>query len=682
MNLLYIWVEEFRCFKNNEFNFNYKYKFNFNHKHNIMKISCNKYDTLSLFKDDKDVIQDITLVVGENGAGKTTLSELLFSKINLNGEGSRRIYILQDNAKILCYCSGRWNNTKVSISFNELSKKEQENIINLMDIKDEELDMDLLKNTSQYIKRGESINLTNYIHELDLWSNKNIDIVYDSNAFSYQSVLRNKNDIVGIDISLSNAYNNELYFNEEFMKQIQFIIKEKELVEKEIKFKLPDKIKLHICLDNIYSLSNKYINNINARNSVNNLVECLKDRRFNIKYILMFMLISDLNNFIYRGISLSKKNQEKDKRDKEEGRERFDSISIERILNMYNSNKKEYTVKEIENFIKSLYKEVFDFVNKENQTASKDEILFFKEKIMKSLSKLNLYRETNEEIIYTIDVSNRSNLNKFLEFYEMLIEYKVLISNMHFNWVMSTGENAFLNIFSKYYDFKKSNHIKNESLIIFIDEADLYLHPRWQQKYISLIIKYFNTIFKDKKVQLIITTHSPIILSDIPKNHIIYINKDGKKIITNDFEKHKETFGGNIFDIYNDSFFLSKDNNGEAIGSLADNTIKQCAEKLRNIKRCLNESSDSFHDDKYNFNGCSFEDDLRYCDCVINTLGEPVYKLALKSQYNWIKEGLAEKEKKKKNEALKKAIDNIEKMGLSLEEAEIIKNILERDKND
>ena len=60
---------------------------------------------------------------------------------------------------------------------------------------------------------------------------------------------------------------------------------------------------------------------------------------------------------------------------------------------------------------------------------------------------------------------------------------------------------------------------------------------------------------EEVRAQLIITTHSPIILSDIPKNHVIFMNKDESgNVITNDLDSHGKTFGGNIFDLYNDSF--------------------------------------------------------------------------------------------------------------------------------
>ncbi len=90
--------------------------------------------------------------------------------------------------------------------------------------------------------------------------------------------------------------------------------------------------------------------------------------------------------------------------------------------------------------------------------------------------------------------------------------------------------------------------------IFLIDEIDLYLHPEWQKFFLSFIFK--NTDIK----HLVITTHSPFILSDIPKQNIIFLDKDkdenGKCKVVDGLKEKKQTFGANIHTLLSDSFFM------------------------------------------------------------------------------------------------------------------------------
>ena len=57
--------------------------------------------------------------------------------------------------------------------------------------------------------------------------------------------------------------------------------------------------------------------------------------------------------------------------------------------------------------------------------------------------------------------------------------------------------------------------------IVLIDEVDLHLHPQWQQRIIPALTKTF------PKVQFIVTTHSPQVLSTVPAESIRILNEDG-----------------------------------------------------------------------------------------------------------------------------------------------------------
>ncbi len=61
--------------------------------------------------------------------------------------------------------------------------------------------------------------------------------------------------------------------------------------------------------------------------------------------------------------------------------------------------------------------------------------------------------------------------------------------------------------------------------IVIIDEIELHLHPTWQQSIIESLLKIF------PKIQFIITTHSPQVISSVDKGQI--------RFLKNDFETHK-----------------------------------------------------------------------------------------------------------------------------------------------
>ena len=71
-----------------------------------------------------------------------------------------------------------------------------------------------------------------------------------------------------------------------------------------------------------------------------------------------------------------------------------------------------------------------------------------------------------------------------------------------------------------------ANPISNDPLaegtgIVLIDEIDLHLHPRWQRKIVKKLCEIF------PKIQFIITTHSPLIISSI-KSENIRLLENGK----------------------------------------------------------------------------------------------------------------------------------------------------------
>lgn len=125
--------------------------------------------------------------------------------------------------------------------------------------------------------------------------------------------------------------------------------------------------------------------------------------------------------------------------------------------------------------------------------------------------------------------------NDFIAFIQRLYNkpHSFLLRYLRFTTVgMSSGERAFQNFFSwlnLINEFKRivSNRTFElpHNLLLLIDEVDLYMHPEWQQKFIKNLIEEINEQFQGHSVQIVLATHSPLCLSDIPRENCIYLNR-------------------------------------------------------------------------------------------------------------------------------------------------------------
>ena len=131
--------------------------------------------------------------------------------------------------------------------------------------------------------------------------------------------------------------------------------------------------------------------------------------------------------------------------------------------------------------------------------------------------------------------------------------------------------------------FSKPQFLLQENILLLIDEVDLYLHPEWQRQILNDLLNAIKEAFPKNFVQVIITSHSPIILSDIPRGNSIFLQCQDGKIVQ---EKHEiQTFGANIYSLYKDAFFIK---DGLAMGSFARETINSWIEEIKTGKQNVN----------------------------------------------------------------------------------------------
>lgn len=124
--------------------------------------------------------------------------------------------------------------------------------------------------------------------------------------------------------------------------------------------------------------------------------------------------------------------------------------------------------------------------------------------------------------------------------------------------------------------FKDPARMKYPQVNIILEEIELYFHPEYQRNFIYSLINLLESSGIDehiKDVNIMIVTHSPFILSDIPKSNVLFL-KDGKQVT----DMQENTFGANIHSMLQNAFFL----NGVTIGDFARDRINRLFWKLHN----------------------------------------------------------------------------------------------------
>ncbi len=182
---------------------------------------------------------------------------------------------------------------------------------------------------------------------------------------------------------------------------------------------------------------------------------------------------------------------------------------------------------------------------------------------------------------------------------------------------LSTGEKNLLVFYSRLFQLVSTNKyntkIKN-NIVFLLDEPDVTFHPEWSRRFIDSLVIIINDLLPEKNVKVIITTHSPFILSDIPSENVIflkYLKERSKRLIIYRSNEDGQTFANNIHSLLSDSFFLEY-----TMGEFSRKKIISIIDRLQsnNIKIGIDELTDIYK--------------------VIQVIGEPILKRKLLQLYN------------------------------------------------
>ena len=223
------------------------------------------------------------------------------------------------------------------------------------------------------------------------------------------------------------------------------------------------------------------------------------------------------------------------------------------------------------------------------------------QEIVVFLSKACDYAENTQSLyIDTRLLKNKENLDRLRSYYM----YRSFVVAHYFDLgyahkrtsatQLSSGEFDMLKFFSRIYDAviefpRRFDNIYSPQLIL-IDEAENSYHPEWQRKFVNLLLKFMHAVRYRSKgnmdFQIVLTTHSPILLSDIPNACVNYLEKRIKVQVV---KNQPETFGTNVFELYKHAFFMKEG----LIGEFAQNKILAIQHAIENSTQPVGEIIDS-----------------------------------------------------------------------------------------
>lgn len=159
--------------------------------------------------------------------------------------------------------------------------------------------------------------------------------------------------------------------------------------------------------------------------------------------------------------------------------------------------------------------------------------------------------------------------------------------------------------------------LDEETSLIFIDEGETYYHPEWQRRYVKTLLEMMNYVGKGSKIQIVITTNSPFILSDILREDVTYLAGENKKY----FDR---TLGQNIHRLLKENFFMDY-----TIGEYARELIEGIMLCLKNPKaNKIDRKREEIKEIILRYYGKE-KDVYLAIQLLIEQIGKPVYRYEL-----------------------------------------------------
>lgn len=147
-------------------------------------------------------------------------------------------------------------------------------------------------------------------------------------------------------------------------------------------------------------------------------------------------------------------------------------------------------------------------------------------------------------------------------------------------WSLSSGERQIAYIISNFvYHVVNINsvHYNNVDVVaklpllkykyinVIFDEIELYFHPDLQRRFLFLIVEALKTIHIEhiEGINILLVTHSPFVLSDLPKSNVLALSNTNEDVVG-------ETFCANIQEMLGQNFFMEY-----SMGKIAQKQVEE-----------------------------------------------------------------------------------------------------------
>ena len=588
-------------------NFGGEYLYSFKEEGQSLIISRNQNEkyipNFFNISESDSKIELLSAIVGENGVGKSSILDIIRSVFsNSNGFTHNKVVVfveIEGKTKILC------PNTSLKCYLVEKPFEEIEKVNESYQSIYYSPHFDLKYNSNYDELDYYDISLDKYIKQ-DLNNIKQNDIQDIHNELNFKNTLRI------IEFITSDIFQQKEILSVFEIPQYEYaslIFKEKKIRKnqnEEIDFRNTP-YRFREIIENILRKIDDGIETVYYHlKSIHNLdkIVFMRDIFKNVVLKTILSVIIDMleerNTYLEEGILENKYSL---------NLENLDTIEafLFFVENAYVKNGEKYKIFKddlFKNFLDNIFNVIDSVSNKSDISDFPYNSVTIKIKVENIKNLIGLHREIVKNFMNYPNMSTYKNINQY-EF----------ITIDPLGRSLSSGELSILNFFSKLYFFLQNSpfiSLSKKNYILLLDEADLGLHPMWKKRFIDIILKsvpyFFEGLTSKPNLQIILTTHDPLTLSDIPKHNVIFLEKaeEGKCRISSEVQK---TFGANITDLLADSFFI-KDG---LIGDFAKS-------KINEVITWINENRNKTKID---------EEKLAYYKKVIELIDERVIKLKL-----------------------------------------------------
>lgn len=614
--LLFLWINKYKHIQKTGFNLSSLYEFDFlveesqiDTKRIIGKLQCIKKSNANIFNSG---IEDIKAIIGENGSGKSTILEVLIQNIMSKPTYYFDGFLVTD--KFVFNRKGIHFGDSISkINYFNLKEVSNVELVNYnREFHERKLKSEEVKDHYQGQIATSHLNNLSIVHYSPLL---NLDRIGNVDGIAGSSVTWETDFWHYYDYTTENCIVNDYYATLNTNSTSYSISGESELLaHKSMESKR-----------NLEFLSNEISTKLPFKNNIDSVTIRLNDFYLRFWQSVDRFFKSD-NELQGRIESVITSIEEKDLKEKDTLKELESNLYISFIygalkyeynnrMNFGNRGKSNAIISTIDLFLSSTSKTRIHKTTLQNFLKNAQFTQNLKSSLFNRIKKAVDFIINANSIIdrskydFKITISNPETIREFIKILhdDFILKDRDVKRSFIFSIFsieydgLSSGERNLLSMFSRFQNASDTIPSTQTDIVFLLDEPEVTLHPQWQTKFIKLLNDNLPNQFPNKRIQILISSHSPILVSDLPKNNILFLEK-GKKgeCKVSDLKNMQNTFGANIHTLYAEAFFL--EDKGGAMGEFAK-------EKIKNLIRQLHEE---------------IEDNPNTAKAIINIIGEPL----------------------------------------------------------